>query len=193
MLIDGTIQSNKSEILQKKYVELINSGILPENILVLCLNSYKKQSFIENIEKEITKNLYGKHNIQTFYGLCYTAITDNWPVIEESITIGDSVIFPNLCGLELSRTFLSDCIKDGVFKDYFSKTNLLHQMFKRMQLFVLNGINDKEAFKKSQILKETFFEDSTFAYDKFRRLTLKYRSFDYLRQISILPYILEVM
>ena len=191
MLIEATIQSEKSKILQEHYIELVNSGISPENILVLCLNSYKKRIFIDEINKGIRVPIIGKQNIHTFFGLCYNAVSENWVTIENSISGGKPFILPNLCGLELSRTFLSESIKGAIFKDYFSKTNLLHQLFKRIQLIVLNGLSDKVAHEKSEILKESFFEDTKEAYDKFRRLTLKYRSFDYLRQISMLPFIQE--
>ena len=191
MLIEATIQSEKSKILQERYIELVNGGISPEKILVICLNSYKKKIFTDEIEKGIRAPIFGKHNIHTFFGLCYNAVAENWVTIENTISGGKPFILPNLCGLELSRTFLSESIKEKIFKDYFSKTNLLHQLFKRMQLIVLNGLSEKAALEKSEILKESFFEDTKKAYDKFRRLTLKYRSFDYLRQISMLPYIQE--
>ncbi|MBQ2644792.1 hypothetical protein IJG14_04370, partial [bacterium] len=191
MLINATIRSDKSKILQNEYIRLINSGILPEKILVLCLNSYKKQQFLKAIEEEITIPVYGKYNIQTFFGLCYNAINDNWALIQNGINFGTASVTPNLCGLELSRMFLYDSIKDGLFEDYFSKNNLIHQIFKRMQLIVLNNLSDSEIKQKSQILKESFDNDCSNVYDNFRKLTLKYKSFDYLRQISILPYILK--
>ncbi len=191
MLLVGSIKSNKSEILWRRYVELVNSGVSPDNILVLCLNSYKKKNFVEKVQESINYPVSGAYNIFTFYGLCYNAILDNWPIIENSINKEGTFILPNLCGLQLSQMFLSQSMKDDCFRDYFSKTNLLHQMFKRMQLTVLNGLSDVQVAKKSKILGESFFYDASQVYDNFRKLTLEYRSFDYLRQLSILPFIVK--
>ncbi|MGN0014381.1 MAG: UvrD-helicase domain-containing protein, partial [Candidatus Gastranaerophilaceae bacterium] len=191
MLINATLRTNKSEILQNEYINLVNSGINTDEILVLSLNSYKKQQFIKAVESGITIPHAGKHNIQTFYGLCYNAVNDNWADVENSINFGETAIIPNLCGLELSRMLLSDSISKDSFRDYFSKTNLLHQLFKRIQLSVLNNLSEEEIYRKSAILNETFYEDAQKTYDRFRRLSLKLRSFDYLRQLSILPYIVK--
>lgn len=193
MLINATIRSNKTEILQNKYIELVNGGVSPDKILVLCLNSYKKQNFTDKVNREIKIPVSGKYNIQTFYGLCYNAVADNWTEIENTINFGTPEITPNLCGLELSGMFLSDCfgIDKKVFKDYFSKNNLKHQMFKRMQLIALNSLDEKQIAQKSKLLKEAFYNDATETYNKFRKQTLEHRSFDYLRQLSILPYIQE--
>ena len=189
MLYVGSIKSNKSEKLWQYYVKLVNGGVSPENILVLCLNSHKKKIFIDNILENVTVPMGGKVNVSTFYGLCYNAILDNWPVIENSIKQDGSVILPNLCGLQLSQVLLAKSMSGERFKDYFSKTNLLHQMFKRIQLTVLNGLSDAQIAEKSEILGESFFDDAAAVYDDFRKLTLKYRSFDYLRQLSVLPFV----
>lgn len=191
MLINATLRTNKSEILQNKYIELINSGINPDEILVLCLNSYKKRKFIDAVGSKLQVSTSGKFNIQTFFGLCYNAVSDNWTVVENSINFGETAFVPNLCGLELSRMLLSKSITGENFCDYFSKTNLLHQLFKRIQLSVLNGLSDKDISCKSALLKESFSDDARLTYDNFRRLSLKYRSFDYLRQVSVLPFIVK--
>ena len=191
MLTDATLRTNKAEILQREYINLVNGGVSPDEILVLCLNSYKKQAFLSAVGEKITVNFSGKFNVQTFFGLCYNAISDNWVQIENSINFGKTSIMPNLCGLELSRNLLSRCIKKGTFEDYFSKTNLLHQLFKRMQLSVLNALSDKQIEERSDILKESFSKDAAKACSDFKALTLKYRSFDYLRQLSVLPYIVK--
>ena len=160
-----------------------------DEILVLCLNSSKRQFFIDSVLKKITKPAIEELNIKTFYGLVYTAISDNWPIIENEIKNGETKIIPNLCGLELSRDFLSKGIKLSGFKDYFSKTNLLHQLFRRIQLRILNVLSDKTFLERSKILEETFFEDAEKSYNNYRKDSLKYRSLDYLRQISLLPVI----
>lgn len=191
MLIEGSIRTNKTEILCQRYIELINGGVSPDEILVLCLNSYKKKQILDKIYEKVTIPTGGVYKVYTFYGLCYNALLDNWPIAENCATGGNASILPNLCGLQLSQMFLSKCIKDVGFRDYFSKSNLLHQLFKRMQLTVLNGLSDYQIEEKSKILGESFSEDAAGVYNAFRKMTLQYRSFDYLRQLSILPFIMK--
>lgn len=189
MLINATFRSNKTEVLSQYYANLVNSGVSTDKILVLCLNSNKKQSFIKSVEERISAVNIGKYNIYTFQGLCYNAVLDNWVLIENGIKSIKPSIMPNLCGLELSERLLLNSFGKDDFKDYFSKMNLLHQMFKRMQLIVFNGLSDLEIEKRSQIAGESFADDAMKVYNNFRRMTLKYSCFDYLRQIAILPYI----
>lgn len=189
MLIEGTLRSQKTSVLTDNYAKLINSGVNPSEILVLCLNSAKKKQFTDSVLEKINKKAFGELKIKTFFGLAYNAVSDNWPLIQD-LSSKDSVrILPNLCGLELSRDFLGKSIKISGFKDYFSKINLLHQLFRRNQLRILNVLSDKEFKKRSEILEETFYEDAEKAYNNYRKMSLEYGSFDYLRQISILPFI----
>lgn len=189
MLIEGNIKTNKAQVLIDKYVELVDSGISTDEILVICLNSFKKQIFIEKVKEKTKTSILEKLNIYTFYGLCYNALSDNWPVIENEIKTGNPSILPNLCGLEVSQYILKQSIRATGFKDYASKINLLHQLFRRHSLIVQNNLKNSEVEKRSTILKESFREDAKKALDNFKLLTLEHRSFDYLRQLSIFPYI----
>ena len=189
MLIEGTIRGKKTSVLIENYVRLINEGVSSDEILVLCLNSAKKQFFTESALEKITRPAFGELNVKTFFGLVYNAVSDNWPVIENALKNGDTKIIPNMCGLELSRDFLSKSIKSAGFKDYFSKINLLHQLFRRNQLRIMNMLSDETFAERSKILEETFYEDTEKAYNNYRSISLKYRSLDYLRQISLLPFI----
>lgn len=189
MLIEGTINSNKSEILVDKYVELVDNGVNSNEILVICLNSFKRQNFIEKVKEKITVNALENPNIYTFYGLCYNAVLDNWAAVENEIKHGDAKIIPNLCGLEVSQYILKQSVREIGFKDYASKINLLHQLFRRNSLIVQNKLSDADVNKRSQILKESFREDAKSALNLFKRETLDKRSFDYLRQLAMFPLI----
>ena len=189
MLIEGTIRSKKTSILIDNFAKLINEGVSADEILVLCLNSSKRQFFTDSVLEKISRPAFGALNIKTFFGLVHSAVLDNWPIIENEIKSGDTKIIPNMCGLELSRDFLSKSIKISGFKDYFSKVNLLHQLFRRNQLRVMNMLSDEEFFERSKILGESFYDDAEKACNNYRKISLKYRSFDYLRQISLFPVI----
>lgn len=191
MLINGSIRTNKTDILIEKYVELVNKGINPSKILVLTLNPFKKQHFTEQIKNKINLIAVEKFNIYTFYGLCYNAFLDNWTVLENIISEEKPVIIPNLCGLETSQFIFKQSIALSGFKDYSSKVNLMHQLFRRYSLIVQNNLSDGDVENRSDILKEAFDEDCRKAVNNFKHLTLKYRSFDYQRQLSIFPYLYQ--
>lgn len=191
MLIEGSIKSNKTAILTDKYVELIDNGISSNEILVISLNSFKRQHFIEAVKEKVKTSVLEKLNIYTFYGLCYNAISDNWPFIESLINFENSRIIPNLCGLEVSQYMLKQSIREEGFKDYTSKINLLHQLFRRNSLIVQNKLSDEDVIKRSKILKESFAQDAQNAIKTFKKITLETRSFDYLRQLAIFPLIYE--
>ncbi|MDD3238303.1 MAG: ATP-dependent helicase [Candidatus Gastranaerophilales bacterium] len=189
MLIEGNLKSNKTDLLIEKYVELINQGVRADSILVLCLNPFKKQAFINSVKEKIFKTILPNPKIYTFYGLSYNAFSDNWVEIENLINLGKTTIQPNLCSLEVSQYIFKQSIKTAGFQDYMSKINLLHQLFKRYSLIVQNALSKEQVEARSGLLNESFFEDSYKAIENYKKTTLEKRSFDYLRQLSIFEYI----
>ncbi len=187
MLIQGSVNTQRTNLIIKKYNDLILKGIPYRDILVIVLNSYKKKSFIEELKK-INKDCETK-NIFTFAGLCYNAFLDNRDKISVLINNQDKDYKPNLCGLEISQFIFKQSIKEADFSDYISKVNLLHQLFRRYSLIVQNCLTDKEIQKCSSILNESFGDDAKKAIDSYKLKTIKYNSFDYLRQLAILPFI----
>ena len=180
MLIKGEISTDRTNFLVHKYNELVNSGVKKENILVLTLNSYKKLLFLNQIKD-------GK--VLTFQGLCYNAFLDNKDYISNLINDSNPEKKPNLCGLEISQFIFKQSIKEADFSDYISKVNLLHQLFRRYSLIVQNGLSNEEVNKRSRILNESFYKDAQKAIDDYKLKTIQYKSFDYLRQMAILPLI----
>ena len=185
MLLNGSLRGNKTELLIRAYSDLLNSGVNPSEILVLNLNRYKNQNFIDGVQKLVKVKNLDTTKIQTFFGLCYNAVKDNWDYVQSKIKIGENTSEPNLCGLEVSQYIFSQSIRNNIFEDYLSKINLFHQLFKRYSLIVQNDLSEKEIKERSEILKETFFPDTQKALDFYKRKTLEYRSFDYLRQIAV--------
>lgn len=190
MLIQGTCNTQRTDIITKKYVDLIEQGVKPNQILVVLLNSFKRGNFINKIQ-EIKPNLIEeKHNILTFFGLCYNAFNDNWEYISKLIGSSENEIEkPNLCGLEVSQFIFKQSIKEADFSDYISKINLLHQLFRRYSLIVQNGLTNEEVKQRSASVNETFYFEAQKAIDDYKIKTIKYKSFDYLRQLAILPSI----
>ncbi len=189
MLIQGDCNSNKVKYLAEKYVGLLNSGVSANQILVLLLNPYKRVEFYNEVFKLNPLIEKEKHNIFTFWGLCYNAFNDNWEYISKLINASCDEVKPNLCGLEVSQFIFKQSIKTADFSDYISKVNLLHQLFRRYSLIVQNCLSNKDVIGRSRALNETFYCEAQKAIDDYKLKTIQYKSFDYLRQLAILPSI----
>lgn len=190
MLINANLSVNKTEILTKKYIELLNSGISASKILVLVQNSTLKQRFIDEVLERLSIKHFEKLNVHSFFSLVYNTISDNWAILEGiNPDKSRSVILPNLIGLEVSQFILKNIIKDVKFRGYNSTKSLLHQIFRRYSLIVQNNLSKEEVDWRAKILKEPFKEDIDLTLKRFLAQTLKLRSFDYLRQCLVFNYI----
>lgn len=190
MLLQGSISSDKTEILAKNYAKLLNSGVDSSKILVILQNSSKKGKFIENVLAKLKVDVVEKLQIYSFFGLVYNTISDNWAYIENTIPVGKTSILPNLTGLEVSQFILKDIIKDVKFEGYNSKKSLLHQLFRRYSLIVQNNLTENGVkWRSEEVLGESFAPDAKKALDEFKKKTLEVRGFDYLRQSLIFNHI----
>ncbi len=189
MLIQGSAVSGRTDYITNAYINLLGKGVDASKILVLCLNSYKKNQFLNTLKEKLNVKHYENPKIYSFFGLVYNTITDNWPLIENNINIGNSVISPNLTGLEISQIFFKKAIKSVGFNDYNSKINLIHQLFRRYSLIANNNLSDSEVLLRSEILGEQFAPDAKNAIDFYKKKTLEYRAFDYIRQLGLFEYL----
>ncbi len=191
LIIEGSISSEKTNILISKYAELLNSGIPASEILVLVQNSTLKNNFVEKTLDKLTVEAIEKLQVYSFFGLVYNTVTDNWAFLENRNTYCNPVILPNLTGLEISQYILKDILKDVPFKGYNSKKSLLHQLFRRYSLIVQNNLSEKEIEERSKILGEAFADDAKLALKKLLSKTLALRDFDYLRQTLLFNFIYQ--
>ncbi|MBR1943108.1 UvrD-helicase domain-containing protein [bacterium] len=192
MLIDGSISSNKTQILVEEYARLINSGISSREILVLVNNSSAKERFCEQSMSLLNVDCIEKMQVYSFFGLVYNTVIDNWAILENLIKGGKTTVIPNLIGLEVSQFLLKDIIKDIKFEGYNSKKSLLQQLFRRYSLIIQNNLSDKDVeWRSEQVLKEGFAEDTKKAIKSLLSKTLNYRSFDYLRQTLLFNYLYQ--
>src|SRR5574344_2296528 len=189
MLVVGSANTNRSEYLANQYADLLNNGANAEEILVLVLNSYKKSIFVQNMKNSLKINHYENPKIYTFYGLAYNSLMGNWPQIQNTVPYGRTSVLPNLTGLEISQFFFKYAIKEVGFKDYNSKINLMHQLFRRYSLITNNNLNEDEVKLRADILKESFAQDAKTAIDLKKKKTIEYRAFDYLRQLYVFDWV----
>ena len=191
MLIFGNLKTNKTEILIEKYSDLLNSGVSSDEILVLVQNSKLKNEFIEKTKKLLKIEVITKFNIYSYFGLCYNKLLEFYPLIEEKINYDGVVVSPKTCGLEASRYIFKNAIDKINFKGYNSKVNLLHQLLRRLSLITMNDLSDDEIKERTKILRESFTSDVNLAINMYKKETLKYRAFDYLRQAQLFSYIFK--
>lgn len=189
MLVEGSLASNKTEMLIEKYSELLNSGIPASKILVIVQNSNLKNYFLDKTLEKLKINVLEKLEIHSFFSLVYNTINDNWAVLENINPYAGVEILPNLAGLEVSQFLLKDIVKEVQFKGYNSKKSLLHQLFRRYSLIVQNNLTDEDIEWRSRILGESFADDAKTALKKLLAKTLELRDFDYLRQGLVFNYI----
>lgn len=164
MLIQGSSLSNRTNMLVEHYVKLLNSGVSASRILVLTLNSFKKSLFINQVKEKLSgslKTIYIENpRIHTFSGLAYNTLTEFWPCVQNSIQTGEPCLIPNLTGLEVSQFFFKQAVKEVGFKDYNSKVNLIHQLFRRYSLIVNNNLSEEDIKSRSAMLGESFAGDA---------------------------------
>ena len=189
MLFEGSIASNKTEILVDKYAQLLNCGVKSSEILVLVQNSTLKNSFIEKTLKKLEIDSLERLNVHSFFSLVYNAVSDNWAFLEDRNIFDNPVILPNLAGLEVSQFILKDILNEVKFRGYNSRQSLLHQIFRRYSLIVQNNLSQQEVDQRAAILKEGFSDDAALVIKKFMRKTLELRDFDYLRQSLMFNFI----
>ena len=185
MLIRADISSDKTNLLIRKYIEFLSLGAEPYEILFLVQNAYKKKlvtDYLKSVKIDFSP-------VTTFGGLIYNTINEKWKEVLPIIKIGETKEKPNLCSMELSQYIMKRCIDEVGFKDYFSKVNLLHQLFRRYYLIQQNELSNEEIKKRSKILGETWGEEAQKVLKKFEEKTLEHKCFDYLRQMPIFKYI----
>jgi len=189
LFIEGSVASDKTEILKNKYAQLLNSGVKASEILVLVQNSTLKNDFIENTLNELKIDSIEKLQVHSFFSLVYNTVCDNWAFLEDRNIYDNPAILPNLAGLEVSQFLFKDILKEVKFKGYNSKLSLLHQIFRRYSLIVQNNLTQSEVDERAKILKEGFSEEADLAIKKFMKKTLELRDFDYLRQCLLFNFI----
>lgn len=189
MLLNFIKVEFKEELLVKKYLELINSGVKPSEILVLVQNSNLKRKISDNILKNIKIDSIEQLQIHSFFSIVYNTIVENWCFVENSIPSDKTFILPNLVGLEVSQFLLKDILKQNAVKGYNSKKSLLHQILRRYGLIVQNNLSNEDVKERSKILGESFSDDAEIIIKKLLSSTLKYRSLDYLRQTLIFNHV----
>ena len=189
MIIDANSNTNRVEILENEYLKLLSQGINSDNILVIVQNGKKKKEFIEAVKRKSKIGSIGNLKIYSFFGLIYNYILENWAVVENSIKDNKGKIIPNLSGLEISSYMLKECIQEVDFSSYNSKTNLLHQLLRRMSLINLNNLSSEEIKKRSDILGENFRIEVDEAIKKYKIKTIDKRAFDYIRQINLFEFL----
>ena len=189
MFIEGSLVSDKTDILIEKYAQLLNDGISASQILVLVQNSTLKNEFTQKVLEKLNVDCIEKLQIHSFYSLVYNTVNDNWAFLEDRNVFDNPVILPNLSGLEVSQFILKDILKEVQFKGYNSRMSLIQQIFRRYSLIIQNNLTRSEIDERAKILKEGFSDEASLAIKKLLRKTLELRGFDYLRQCLLFNFI----
>jgi len=204
MYIEGPLKSGKSSFLIEKFVELIQSGVLSSEILVITQNSYKKNLFSEKIREKLSEteiNGFGELPVFTFNGIVYHSIKSHWSLVEELIpeNIGKKLITPNLCELETAELLIKKAIKEinkrenleESLRDYQSHKNLKHQILRRHTLITNNCLDTQEIADKSELLGEQMGIQAQDTLKQVNKCANRYRTYYNLKQIPTFLYLLD--
>ena len=189
MILNKISSKNNSKLIAEKYVEWLNSGASPCDILVLTLDSGSKINITKNILKLVKENSLSEMQIHNLKGLIYNTVINNWDALEGKINNNNTAILPALNGMEISQYILKQIIKEEDVKGYNSKKSLLHQIFRRYSLIVNNNLTPEEVDEKSKIIGEAFGKDAEKIIQKLMAKTISLRAFDNIRQAQIFSYI----
>ena len=189
MIINISDEKSKTKVLADRYKTFLSEGVSASKILVILPTKKAKDDFLNAFYKDCSSDVLERLRINTFGGLVYNTVSDNWGFLENKIPDDKAVILPNNTGLEPSQYILKNIIKDLKFEGYNSKRSLLHQLFRRYSLIVQNNLSENQVAERSKILKESFSKDAENAMKLLGSKTLNYRAFDYIRQIQIFNYI----
>ncbi len=195
MLIEGSINSEKTAILIDSFVDLIKQEKSTSNMLFICLNSFKKEQIIKTTtQKLVDLNINGISAlpVKTFNGVVYNSILNNWSLVEELFpNDSNRSVLPALSGLDCTQYLLKQSINKVNFSDYFSKNNLMHQLFKRYRLITENGLSDKEIEERSKLANESFSQEAKLALNHLKKIGSNLRSFDFIKQTNLFLYLLK--
>ena len=189
MLINISGDKSKTKVLVDKLNQPISKGVSTSKVLIILATGKAKTEFLKEFYTTNNAKVIEKIRVNTFSGLVYNTVQENWGFLENNIPTEKAVILPNNSGMEPSQFILKNIIKDLGFEGYNSKHSLLHQLFRRFALIVQNNLSEADVDKRSNILKESFKEDASMAMKAFSSRTLSYRAFDYLRQIQVFNFI----
>lgn len=188
MLLNASINSNKTDLLVGEYVNLLQQGVSSDEIIFLALNATKKEKIISKITNQSPLISSEKIKVQTFYGLAHKTIGDFSVVLQGLLKTPDTKPI-NLIGLELSQYLFKKVTEQEKFAGYNSKKSLLHQLFRRNSLIIQNDLSGEEVDARSKVLKEAFSQDAKNALKKFSQIANQHLAFDYLKQLSIFNYL----
>ena len=136
MFIDAPLGSGKTDLIAKKYSELISSGAKTSEIIVLCNNQPNRTKLLEKIRIRLSEqNFEGGADLKvyTFNGLVRNTITSNWVLFENLIpqNFGHPEISPEMGGMGNSLFLMNKCCERANFADYRSGLNLMHQSYRK--------------------------------------------------------------
>ena len=178
MIINISDDKSKTKVLADKYKSILSEGVSVSKILVILQTKKAKDEFLDEFFKDCNQTVLERLRVNTFGGIVYNTVFDNWGFLESKIPNNEAVILPNNSGLEPSQFILKNIINDLKFEGYNSKRSLLHQLFRRYSLIVQNNLTEAEVDNRSSILKESFGEDAKKALKVFASQTLNCRAFD---------------
>lgn len=185
ILIEGDTKSGKTELLKQKYIEMINSGIDSNKILVLTANRIQAIKFKDNLTLEYST----EKRIYSYFGFVQHELNKFWPtILKKSKKINKQRISPTFMTFEASQCLMGKTV------EYYRKQGLLGELntsnediSKKLLSNILDASLSNLIYTKigdrlksfGEVTRDILYDEMNIIIDKYMEKTLENATFDY--------------
>jgi|GEM_PF-3102480 len=193
--VEGPLGSGKTSRLLHHTKTLLES-VPASSILVLCSNHNRKERFVERLLADINIPL-AQMPVYTYAGFVRNTLFNYWPLVEDILKQGQSIIQPHLSGLEDSELILRLLLSQlrtqrhlqGLpppYEDFPGNDNhILKQIVRRLRQRSENQLTREDMATRSNLLNETCQEETNFLEQQFDRVSYRLRTLDANKQLDV--------
>jgi len=185
ILIEGDTKSGKTKLLKKKYIEMINSGINSNKILVLTANRIQAIKFKDNLTLEYST----EKRIYSYFGFVQHELNKFWPtILKKSKKINKLSTSPTFMTFEASQCLMGKTV------EYYRKQGLLGELntsnediSKKLLSNILDASLSNLIYTKigdrlksfGEVTRDILYDEMNIIIDKYMEKTLENATFDY--------------
>jgi len=185
ILIEGDTKSGKTTLLKKKYIQMINSDIDSNKILILVANRMEAIKFKENLTLEYS----GENRIYSYFGFVQHELNKFWPLIlKKSKKIHKLNIMPTFMTFEASQCLMGKTVEYYRNQGFLGELNISNEeISKKLLSNILEASLSNLIYTKigdrlktfGEIQRDQLYDQMNIIIDKYMEKTLENGTFDY--------------
>lgn len=185
ILIEGDTKSGKTNLLIKKYIQMIDDGIDSDKILILVANRMQAIKFKENL---IPKYLEG-NRIYSYFGFVQHELNKFWPVIlKKSKKIHKLNTLPTFMTFEASQCLMGKTVEHYRKQGFLGELNISNEdISKKILSNILDASLNNLVYTKigdrlksfGEIPRDLLYDEMNIIINKYMEKTLENGTFDY--------------